>query len=103
MAAYALFRNLTVNDAEGLAKYRANVPAIVAAHGGRYIVRGGEWDTVEGPAQVPPIVIEFDDLNAARAWYNSKDYRPWRELRHRSATYYAIFVAGVAPPTVVEG
>ena len=102
MAAYALFRNLSVNDAEGLAKYRANVPAIVAAFGGRYLVRGGAWDTIEGPADVPPILIEFASMDAINKWYHSKEYRSWRDLRHRSAKYYAIFMDGYNPPKVVE-
>jgi uncharacterized protein (DUF1330 family) len=103
MAAYALFRNLSVNDAEGLAKYRANVPAIVHSFGGRYIVRGGAWDTIEGPAKVPPIIMEFPDMAAINKWYNSKQYRPWRDLRHKSADYYAIFMDGYTPPKVAEG
>jgi len=102
MAAYALFRNLSVNDAEGLAKYRANVPAIVQAAGGRYLVRGGASDTIEGCADVPPILIEFPSLDAINKWYHSKEYHPWRELRHRSAKYYAIFMDGYTPPKVVE-
>jgi uncharacterized protein (DUF1330 family) len=102
MAAYAYFRNLSVNDAAGLAKYRANVPAIVQAFGGRYIVRGGAWDTIEGPADVPPIIIEFRDMAAINTWYHSSEYRPWRELRHKSAKYYAIFMDGFAAPKVAE-
>ena len=102
MAAYALFRNLSVNDEEGLAEYRANVPAIVQSFGGHYIVRGGEWDTIEGPADVPPVIIEFADLTAIHRWYESEEYRPWRDLRHKSAKYYAIFLDGFTPPAVAE-
>jgi|tagenome__1003787_1003787.scaffolds.fasta_scaffold19772441_2 uncharacterized protein (DUF1330 family) len=102
MAAYAYFRNLSVNDAEGLAKYRANVPAIVQSFGGRYIVRGGAWDTIEGPADVPPVIIEFQDMAAINKWYTSHEYRPWRDLRHKSAKYYAIFMDGFTAPKVAE-
>lgn len=102
MTAYALFRNLSVNDASGLAEYRANVPGIVQSFGGRYIVRGGAWDTIEGPADIPPVIIEFADLAAINKWYSSEEYRPWRDLRHKSAKYYAIFIDGYTPPKVVE-
>jgi uncharacterized protein (DUF1330 family) len=102
MAAYALFRNLTVTNAEGLATYRSKVRPIVESFGGRIIVGGGEWETVEGCHQPPPILSEWPDLDSIRRWYNSKEYRPLRDLRHRSATYYAIFMAGTAPAVVVE-
>ena len=94
MAAYALFDNLTVIDPDGLAEYRSKVKPTVERYGGRYVVVGGECQTVEGNHHLSfPVLIEFPDLNAARAWYHSQEYRPLRELRHRSATANAMFMA----------
>ncbi len=95
MSAYALFQLLPVTDPAGLAEYRAKVVPIVEQFGGCYIVRGGAWETIEGNHRPPPILIKFPDMDAARRWYYSKEYRPLRDLRHRSAKYDAVLLTGV--------
>src|SRR3712207_3158365 len=103
MAAYAFFDNLTITDPDGLAKYRAQVRPVVERYGGRYVVVGGEWETVEGSHRLTfPVLIEFPDLQAARAWYHSEDYRPLRELRHRSSTADGILMATIDPNAVLD-
>jgi uncharacterized protein (DUF1330 family) len=97
MSEYAWFQNLTVNDPAGLAEYRSKVPAIVEHFGGIYVVREGEWETIEGHHRPPPILIKFPDLAAAHRWYYSQEYRPLRDLRHRSATYDGAFLTGIDP------
>lgn len=95
MSAYALFHLLSVTDPAGLAEYRAKVVPIVEQFGGCYLVRGGAWETIEGNHRPPPILIKFPDLDAARRWYFSREYRPLRDLRHRSAKYDAALLTGV--------
>jgi uncharacterized protein (DUF1330 family) len=98
MAAYALFDNLSVSDPEGLAEYRSRVKPLVERYGGRYRVVGGECQTVEGVHRLTfPVLIEFPDLEAARAWYHSEEYRPLRELRQRSAAVNAVLLANDEP------
>lgn len=97
MSAYAQFQNLTVNDPAGLAEYRAKTVEIVERFGGIYVVRGGNWETIEGNHRPPPVLIRFPDLDAARRWYHSREYRPLRDLRHCSATYDAAFLTGIDP------
>lgn len=97
MPAYALFDNVRVVDPDGLEEYRTRVKPLVERHGGRYVVVGGDMEIVEGdPGLTFPVLIEFPDLDAARAWYESEEYRPLLELRKRSVEGTAVFLEGLA-------
>ncbi len=79
-------------------QYRAGVPATVAAHGGRYLVRGGAITPAEGgwnPKRL--IILEFPDVAAAKAWHDSAAYAPMKAMRERSARSKIIIVEGAAP------
>jgi len=94
MPAY-LIADITVNNPELYAEYRRQVPATVEKHGGRFLVRGGATETLEGdwhPSRV--IVIEFPDMAAANAWYHSQEYGPLITLRQKAATGPVIMVEG---------
>jgi len=85
-----------VIDSAGFEEYRQRVPATIAKHGGKYLVRGGATETIEGdwkPARL--IVLEFPTLSRARAWYASPDYAPLIPLRERTARTRLIFVEGI--------
>jgi uncharacterized protein (DUF1330 family) len=70
-----LVGNVTVTNGEGYTPYREAVPAIIKKFGGRYLARGG-FEQVEGSPHCDRLVIiEFPGLEAARAFYNSQDYR----------------------------
>jgi uncharacterized protein (DUF1330 family) len=85
MAAYVL-ANVEVIDAEGFAAYREAVPATIAKYGGRYLARGGSTIVPEGAMSPKRVVLlEFPDLETARAWFDSPEYRPLLELRQRTA------------------
>jgi uncharacterized protein (DUF1330 family) len=71
------------------------VPAVVAAYGGRFLVRGGEAKLLEGsggPGRM--VVLEFDSPERALEWYNSPEYQAILPVRLRNATSRAICVAG---------
>jgi uncharacterized protein (DUF1330 family) len=92
MPAYVIATVTDARDQEKLAEYRDRNTGVVAAHGGRFIARGGRHEILEGdyePKRV--VIIEFPDLDAARGWYESDEYAPLRELR-RSASKTDIFV-----------
>ncbi len=94
MAAYVI-ADITVKDSGIYDEYRKQVPATVAKHGGRFLVRGGAHDRVEGdwqPGRV--VVIEFPDMAAARAWYSSQEYGPLIKIRQRASTGSVIMVEG---------
>jgi uncharacterized protein (DUF1330 family) len=95
MAAYAIF-DVDIHDAEQYGEYRQLATPTIAQYGGRYLVRGGEASTLEGDWQPKRIVVlEFDSLEQARAWYDSPEYRAARAVRERTARSKAIFVQGV--------
>jgi len=94
MPAYVI-ANIRVNDAERYKDYVANVPALIATHGGEYRVRGGEFEVLEG--QWTPdrlVVLEFPDREAALAFYNDPDYAPFRSLRQSVTDSSVVIVDG---------
>lgn len=95
MAAY-LIADVEISDNDGYETYRAQVPAIIAAHGGRYLVRGGAIDVLEGSRSPRrTVVLEFPTMQALRSFWDSPEYLPLRALRERAATSNIFAVAGV--------
>ena len=95
MAAYVVVE-LSVTDPQLFGEYAKGVPATIAAYGGRYLVRGGATQTIEGgwtPKRV--VVLEFPSTAQARKWYDSPEYAPLLAMRLKSANTKAIFVEGV--------
>ena len=98
MSAY-LFANVDVTDAVGYEQYRQRVSATIEAHGGRYVVRGGATEVLEGDWMPKRLVIlEFPDMARLKAWYHSPEYRPLLELRQRTATSTLVAVEGFTKP-----
>ena len=91
-----MIADVTVTDPAGFEEYRKLVSATVEAYGGRYVVRGGDVEPVEGnwnPRRL--VILEFDSVERAKQWYYSQEYAGPKDMRHRSATTNAIFVEGV--------
>ena len=99
MAAY-VFVETDSSDPAGSERYTAASAGAVAAGGGRFLVRGGDMDVLEGDWRPPRLVVlEFEDLAAARRWYDSEIYRQARALREGAARIRMVAVQGVeAPP-----
>jgi uncharacterized protein (DUF1330 family) len=88
--------NINVTDPDAFEQYRGMVPATIAAYGGKYLVRGGVADVVEGdwtPYRL--VVLEFESVERAREWYNSPEYTPAKAVRLKAATGDLLFVEGV--------
>jgi uncharacterized protein (DUF1330 family) len=96
MAAYAIaFVRAPDVDAQALQDYRvANTP-LVERHGGRFLVRGGAIDPLEGTIPDRVVVMEFPDAAAARAWYDDPDYVAIRGLRRSASETDMLIVEGV--------
>jgi uncharacterized protein (DUF1330 family) len=81
MPAYMIVR-VEISDWEKYREYMRHTPRIIAEHGGRFIVRGGESVTLEGaPSAQRLVVVEFPSLDQAKAFYDSPDYRRARAIR----------------------
>jgi uncharacterized protein (DUF1330 family) len=95
MKAYGIFQE-TVKDEATFAEYRKHVMPTLAAHGGRFLVRGGAMSVVEGEWPHPRLVIiEFPSRAAAESWYRSPEYQAVLPLRLKSAVGNAVLVDGV--------
>lgn len=95
MPAYVVASVTDVWDQDKLVEYRERNTGAVAHHGGRFIVRGGRQEILEGEAPMRVVIIEFPDLDAARSWYYSDEYAPLRELRQSASTTDIYVVEGV--------
>ncbi len=97
MAAY-LIANIEVHDAPAFARYGTLVAPMVARFGGRYLVRGGALEHVEGATGLKRLVIlEFADMPALRAFYFSDDYKPLLAMREAATTSHVTLAEGYAP------
>lgn len=81
MPAYVI-ANIEVTNPDGYRGYTEQVGATIAAHGGRYLARGGTVEVLEGDWDPQRLVIlEFPTLESAHAWYHSADYERLKALR----------------------
>ena len=88
--------NVDVQDPVRYADYVKLTPATVAPFGGRFIVRGGRAEKLEGDTPANRIVVlKFDDYEKARAWYDSANYREAKAVRQSASTASLILVEGV--------
>lgn len=98
MKAYVIV-NVAVRDAEHYKDYVRAATPTVAAHGGRYIVRGGRAEALEGTIPANRIVVlEFPSYQQARGWYDSAEYRAALAIRQECSTGSLILVEGVDAP-----
>jgi uncharacterized protein (DUF1330 family) len=85
-----------VTDREAIKPYSERVESTFAPFSGRYIVRGGQMDQLEGqPSKGRLVIIAFDSIEQARAWYNSQAYAALRPIRQRSGHTNALIVEGI--------
>ena len=95
MPAYVIVET-DIHDPEQYERYRAASPAAVAGGGGRFVVRGGELAVLEGEWQPKRLVVlEFDDLEAAKRFYESEEYQEVKKLRDGAASLNMVAVEGV--------
>jgi len=94
MSAYFIV-DIEVTDPEAYENYRSQVPALVAKHGGKYLVRGGAFEVLEGdwtPHRL--VVIEFPTSEAAKEFYDSDEYEPLKQMRLNATNSSLIQVEG---------
>jgi uncharacterized protein (DUF1330 family) len=95
MTAYVIVR-VKVTDGDKFKGYQALTPNAVAKNGGKFIVRGGDTITLEGENETRRVVvIEFADMAAAQAFWNSPEYAEAKAARENAADFQAFIVDGV--------
>ena len=86
MAAY-IYVELSITDREGFQEYIQKAPMSIAAYGGKYILRARLSEELEGtwPSQIL-VIQEFPSMQAAKAWWSSKEYAEAKAIRHKTAS-----------------
>ena len=96
MGAFLIADVISVNDKDALDEYHRGTPALIEAHGGRFVVRGGPAEVLEGdwvPGRV--VIVEFPDRAALDTWYGSEEYRRLTAIRQSASTSNVIAVSGL--------
>lgn len=95
MTAYIIL-DIEVTDPAGYDDYKKLAPPSIPLYGGRYLVRGGAVESVEGVWQPSRIVVlEFPSVEKAKAWIDSPEYAPARALREKYARSRTVIVEGL--------
>jgi uncharacterized protein (DUF1330 family) len=95
MPAYVIV-DIDIVDPVGYEEYKKLASATVEKYGGKYIVRGGQVETLEGnwnPKRI--VVLQFESMQRAKDWLNCAEYCEPRKMRHRTAKTKMIVVEGV--------
>ena len=89
-----LIGHITVTNPDAYREYVERDTPIVEAHGGRFLVRGGRSEVPEGAAKDRHVVVEFPSFDAAKAFYDSPEYREVLTIRQANAESDMILVEG---------
>ncbi|MBI5649353.1 MAG: DUF1330 domain-containing protein [Chloroflexi bacterium] len=95
MSAYVVVE-VDVTDPVRYEEYKKMVPPTIAQYDGKFLVRGGAVETLEGgwsPKRF--VILEFPNAARAQAWYESAEYRPARDLRQSTSNGKMILVEGI--------
>ncbi len=100
MPAAYIFANMNISDLEQYKQYLAAAPAVVAAAGGEYLVRGGRFEVLEGDWQPGRIaLLKFPSMEQAKAFHDGEVYRSVRAKRAGATEFFnMVLVEGVAAP-----
>jgi uncharacterized protein (DUF1330 family) len=96
MPAYFLVDIREVKDGAKMEEYKARISPVVEKFGGRYLVRGGPFEVMEGDWRpVFPVLIQFPSMEQARRWYDSEEYRELKQLRLSATKGSGVFLTGL--------
>ena len=96
MTAYVVAEIEILNPA-GYKEYTTTVPATIAKYGGRFLVRGGTAEVLEGDwPERRRVIIEFPSLDAAKRWWNSPDYEKPKAKRRANSNGRLLLLDGVS-------
>jgi uncharacterized protein (DUF1330 family) len=94
MAAYIL-AEVEITDPEGYREYTKVVPATIAQYGGKFLVRGGAAEVLEGEWPMRRrVIIEFASMQAAKAWWDSPEYAKPKAMRRANSEGRLLLLEG---------
>lgn len=86
---------ISIHDPDTYKEYMLLAPPTIARHKGKYLVRGGTTETLEGDWKPQRfVVLEFPSAQAAKDWWSSPEYTKARKVRERCATARMLLVDG---------
>ena len=97
MTAFGIAQVRSVTIGPDIARYLHHIDSTLAPFGGRFLVHGAEAEVLEGNWEGAVVILEFPDLEHARAWYNSPGYQEILPLRTQNGDTTVILVDGVPP------
>jgi uncharacterized protein (DUF1330 family) len=90
-----VYAELEITDPVGYQQYREGVPTTIKAFGGRYLIRRGDPEVLEGDRKITiAVLLEFESRARAMEWYNSDEYRDLKALRQRTAKTNVFVLSG---------
>ncbi|HET7402545.1 MAG TPA: DUF1330 domain-containing protein [Usitatibacter sp.] len=96
MAAYVL-AEIEITNPDGYREYTAIVPATIAKYGGRFLVRGGAAEALEGDwPQRRRVLLEFPSMQAAKQWFDSPEYEKPKAMRQAASDGRLLLMEGAA-------
>ncbi len=97
MPAYIIV-DVEITDPKEYEEYKKHTPGSLVPFDGKFLVRGGTVETLEGdwkPGRL--VLLEFPSLEKAKAWWNSPGYAPAKLIRQRASITQMIVADGVKP------
>ena len=85
---------IDVHDPEAYKAYVETATPAYREFGANFLIRGGEFDPVEGPSRSRNVVIEFPSYEAALACYNSETYQKARAIRQEFSQGELLIIKG---------
>lgn len=95
MSAYIVFIKEREHDSAAMAEYASKAGPSLGGHTAKPLAYYGAIETLEGPDAAGSVIIEFPDMAAARAWYNSPAYQEARKSRFQGGDYRVFITAGL--------
>jgi uncharacterized protein (DUF1330 family) len=95
MPAYIIVE-VEIKNPKEYEEYKKQVPATLKAYGGKFIVRGGKLETLEGgwnPERI--VVLQFENMEKAKGWWSSEEYGKAKQIRYKNANSRMLVVEGV--------
>ena len=89
--------DVDIKNIEEYKKYMEKVKPLIESYGGEYLIRGGEIDALETNLWKPTrmVLVKFPNKKIAMEWYNSDEYKPYKNIRLVNATSNILMVEGL--------